>query len=104
MGGVTLTKIGKTREEALEKIREDILNAPHTMYPDSDVAVLNPETGEGHCYRVEWEPTVEGRPTGVKLVEIPEKEGNRIGLPLTVSKLYGPEPKPGEWVATVHLG
>ena len=100
MGGFNIAKTGKDVDKILEQIKSDVLaaNREYRMYPDSDLALYNPTTKEGRIFKVILIP--EDNPTRVVLEEV--KKGD-VRRPISTVKAFGPKPKEGEWVGSVHM-
>ena len=104
MGGATLMFTGKSLDEVLEKLRSEIRSAieEYRLFPDSDVAVLAPD-GTAKIFRVDILWRWKGENPEVVEVEFHEVDAGNVAMPLAVASLFGPKPKPGEWLATVHV-
>jgi hypothetical protein len=101
MGGTTITEIGKTEDEALNKLRNRVIEAYNKfqMEPDSDLVTVNHFEKKRSVWRM-WidSKTGECKCSGGRL------KGGNLKMLLADSAHYVPKPtteKP--WVATIHL-
>lgn len=99
--GATVTVYGATELDALNALRKAILQAYPGRQPDSDAATVNPSEKKGRAFTVEIKTAEDGEPYDVCFT-LTEKAKN-VGMPLSVSRLYGRKPKRGEYLATVHV-
>jgi hypothetical protein len=98
MGGATITKVGSNIGDLLIQIKEQIeAGVVSGLCPDGDVFVLDPSTEVCFILRplfINEEPP--------QVAFLPVVEGD-VRMAISVSKLYGPTPARGEWVAGIHL-
>lgn len=101
--GATVSQIGKTPDEVLEKLKEQILIIYPRMQPDSEVAMFNSETKETKVYEVLLEGTDE-KPEVVFKERHDQKINLATSCAIQVTRGFSEMPKHGEWVGCIHFG
>ena len=100
--GTTVIKNGETVNEVLSQIRNVIIDA-FPFQADSDVGLVNPTLNTGKIFKanIKWE--LHGGqqvPEDLAFKEI--SEGN-VGLPVTVTSIFGDKPEDNSWVGCIHF-
>ena len=94
MGGATITHNG-TLEEIHAFMKDQIKAAAELgLYPDSALAIIDPENKKATLYTVAIDPT-----GTVIFVEAPEGPIFHVG----VAARFNPPPEPGQLTGTVHV-
>ena len=96
MGGATLTMVAENKTRALAKIRTEMGKAFRMgLYPDSALVVMEYGAEKAFLYQVE----LSLKDNEIKVTPIKEGPCFHVG----VAAKFGPELKPGQWLATVHV-
>lgn len=107
MGGITVTRIGKTAEDVLKQVKSAVASI-REMGPDSDIILLNPFTKEVHRYKQVFKKDEDGKIEDYEDYEWVENEEGDFrsgdGCAISVSSIYGDKPtEENPWVGMVHL-
>ena len=100
MGGTTIMKYGKTKEEALEALRKGMLNGLGMVYPDGDAALIEIPDKTMELYRP-IEVWKDNTPVNIKFEPI---EKGDVWMAIAVAGAFKPkQPKGAKWFACAHM-
>lgn len=105
MGGTTITQYGKTEEEVLDKLKQQILAGREAgLFPDSAVVLINGDD----LKKMEGSQDKEAPKSMAKLFSVTD-EGEFTEIEkgktfhVAVAAMYSKPPDPGEILGTVHM-
>ena len=99
MGGTTITRYGKTVDEVLTQLKEQVLAGREAgLYPDSEAVIISGDDFAGHEVKKKTARLYKFSDEG-DYEEVTEGRIFHVGT----AAMYSKPPEPGQFLGTIHL-